>query len=304
MNQQPLLFAKGLCKRFGDLVAVDNVDIEIMPGECVGMLGPNGAGKSTTMRMCLGLTPPDAGEIKLIGLTMPEQLLEARKSTGVVPQDNWLDPDFTVEENLRIYGRYFRISKKDLDERIPKLLRFIELDKRTNERIANLSGGLSRRLTLARALINNPQLIFLDEPTTGLDPQARHLYWDRLRNLLNEGKALFLTTHFMDEAKRLCDRIYVVDHGKVIATGTPNELLDKHVEEEVVEISGEDSQEWVEANVTDCRIETLGNVVYCYGSDLTEVANNAAKTHSLIATRRPTNLEDVYLRLTGHSLRD
>lgn len=299
-----LLEATGLHKCFGDLVAVDGIDVSISPGECFGLLGPNGAGKSTTMRMCLGLSPPDAGEIRLIDLPLPDKILEARQQVGVVPQDDWLDPDFTVEENLRMYGRYFGIERTVLQQRINSLLSFAELDQRATERITNLSGGLRRRLTLARALINEPRLVFLDEPTTGLDPQARHLYWERLRSLLDDNRALFLTTHFMDEAMRLCDRVSIVDHGKIIATGSPTELVAQHVEAEVAEIHGDGSAGWTQANATDCRVEILGRAAYCYGHDVGAVTTAAATTGTLSCTRRPTNLEDVYLRLTGHSLRD
>lgn len=299
-----LLEAKALHKRYGDITAVDGVAVTIKAGECFGLLGPNGAGKSTTMRICLGLTPPDAGSVHLVGRPLPEKMLEARHFVGVVPQDDWLDPDFTVQENLSVYGRYFNLDKQTLADRIPTLLKFAELDKRAHEKITNLSGGLRRRLTLARALVNEPRLVFLDEPTTGLDPQARHLYWERLRNLLDEGRSLFLTTHFMDEAMRLCDRISVVDHGKIIATGSPTELIAEHVEKEVAEIYGDDLDNWISTHGHNCRVVKLGRVAYCYADDVGAVANAAAANGQLTCTRRPSNLEDVYMSLTGHSLRD
>ena len=298
------LEARDLRKSYGELVAVDGISVEIGFGECVGLLGPNGAGKSTTMRMCLGLSPPDSGQIDLLGLRLPEKMLEARQQVGVVPQDDWLDPDFTVGENLFMYARYFRMPKNLAKDRIPGLLRLAGLEDRTADSIKSLSGGLRRRLSLARALVNDPRLVFLDEPTTGLDPQARHLYWERLRVLKDQGRSLFLTTHFMEEAERLCDRVHVIDNGKVIAMGSPKGLVDEHIEREVAEIHGEGAASWVAKQPGNWRVAPLGRAAYCYADDVSALAAAASMEHSLSCTSRPSNLEDVYLRLTGHSLRE
>ena len=215
----PLLRIAHLTKKFGSATVVDDLSLEIMPGECLGVIGPNGAGKTTTIRICLGLTGPDGGEIEAFGLPLPAQLREAKKRIGVVTQFDSLDPDFTCAENLRVYGAYFGLSRAVIDERVPKLLEFASLQSKANVRPGELSGGMKRRLSLGRALVNDPDLLILDEPTTSLDPQARHLMWERLQNLLQQGKAILLTTHFMDEAERLCDRLLVLDHGRKIAEG-------------------------------------------------------------------------------------
>ena len=211
--------ARGLRKSYGALEVVCGVDLAVAPGECFGLLGPNGAGKTTTLRLCLGLIEPDAGEIELLGEPVPRRAREARARVGVVPQFDNLDPDFTVAENLLVYGRYFGLSPREVRARIPPLLEFAGLTGRGDAKINTLSGGMKRRLTLARALVNDPQLMFLDEPTTGLDPQARHLIWERLRRLTQEGKTMVLTTHFMEEAERLCHRLAIMDHGRIIAAG-------------------------------------------------------------------------------------
>jgi lipooligosaccharide transport system ATP-binding protein len=210
---EPIFRIDNLVKRFGAHLAVDGLSLEIRRGECLGVIGPNGAGKTTTIRMCLGQTAPDAGRIEAFGLPIPAQVREAKKRIGVVTQFDSLDPDFSCAENLRVYGRYFGLPAATLDQRIPKLLDFAALQSKAQARPGELSGGMRRRLSLGRALINDPDLLLLDEPTTGLDPQARHLMWERLQNLLAQGKSILLTTHFMDEAERLCDRLLVLDHG-------------------------------------------------------------------------------------------
>src|SRR5665213_3889883 len=249
-----------LDKSYGGLPVVRGLNLAVNQGECFGLLGPNGAGKTTTLRLCLGLTDPDGGSITIAGLPVPIQAREARVRIGVVPQMDNLDPDFTVAENLIVYGRYFGISAATMRRRLPELLAFASLGAKRDAKIGELSGGMKRRLMLARALVNDPDLIFLDEPTTGLDPQARHLIWERLKLLLGQGKTLFLTTHFMDEAERLCDRLAVLDDGVKIAEGTPRALIAEHIEPEVIEVYGEDALHWRNANadLPDTRFEQSG----------------------------------------------
>jgi lipooligosaccharide transport system ATP-binding protein len=234
-----ILAARAIRKSYGGSEVVAGIDLELKRGECYGLLGPNGAGKTTTLRMLLGLTVPDSGEITLLDHPVPRAAREGRIRVGVVPQIDNLDPDFTVRENLVVYGRYFGIPKAAMESRLPRLLEFAALETRADSRIQELSGGMKRRLVLARALVNDPELLFLDEPTTGLDPQARHLMWEKLRVLLRQGKTILLTTHFMDEAERLCDRLKIIDHGRTLAEGTPRDLIASHIEPEVVEVYGE-----------------------------------------------------------------
>ncbi|MFN6961051.1 MAG: ATP-binding cassette domain-containing protein [Rhodocyclaceae bacterium] len=244
-----------LVKLYEGRPAVDGLSFTVDRGECFGLLGPNGAGKTTTLRCCLGLTAPDGGRITVLGLPVPARGREARMGIGVVPQFDNLDPDFSLAENLLVYGRYFGIPDATLRARIPALLEFAGLAGKERGNIRTLSGGMKRRLTLARALINDPELLVLDEPTTGLDPQARHLIWERLRELLSQGKTILLTTHFMEEAERLCNRLLIMDHGRKVAEGSPRALIEAHV----------------------------------------PVSPDPL---------RPANLEDVFLKLTGHELRD
>jgi lipooligosaccharide transport system ATP-binding protein len=226
-NTTPLLVER-LVKTYDGKPAVDGLSFALRRGECFGLLGPNGAGKTTTLRCCLGLTAPDSGTIRLLGEPVPARAREARARIGVVPQFDNLDPDFTAAENLLVYGRYFGLPAAAIHARIPALLEFAGLSSKEKIGIRTLSGGMKRRLTLARALVNDPELLVLDEPTTGLDPQARHLIWDGLRKLLDAGKTILLTTHFMDEAERLCDRLMIVDNGRIIEEGTPRALIDAH----------------------------------------------------------------------------
>src|SRR6185369_15406178 len=239
-----VLAARGIRKSYGGREVVAGIDLDLARGECYGLLGPNGAGKTTTLRMLLGLVRPDAGEISLLGFPVPKAAREGRMRVGVVPQVDNLDPDFTVRENLVVYGRYFGLREREVAARMPALLDFAALQARAGSRIQELSGGMKRRLVLARALVNDPELLFLDEPTTGLDPQARHLMWEKLRVLLRQGKTILLTTHFMDEAERLCDRLKIIDHGRTLAEGAPRELIAQHIEPEVVEVYGEEVEGW------------------------------------------------------------
>jgi len=295
----------GLTKRYGDTTVVDGLDLELAPGRCHGLLGPNGAGKTTTLRLALGLIGADAGTVELLGHTLPGAADKARARVGVVPQMDNLDPDFTVRENLQIYGRYFGISKREMAARIPALLDFAGLAGKAEATITTLSGGMKRRLTLARALVNDPDLVILDEPTTGLDPQARHLIWQGLRRLIGQGKTLLLTTHFMEEAERLCDDISVIDHGRVIVQGSPRELIKTHIEPHVVEIYGDGLSEWQACASQFCRrCEQAGETLFCY-TDAPEKVLAELETHpGLRYLHRPANLEDVFLKLTGRDLRD
>ncbi len=295
----------GLTKSYGGTLVVDGLDLELAPGRCHGLLGPNGAGKTTTLRLALGLIGADAGTVELLGHILPEQGGQARARVGVVPQMDNLDPDFTVRENLLTYARYFGIAKREMAERIPTLLEFAGLAGKADAPIATLSGGMKRRLTLARALVNDPDLVILDEPTTGLDPQARHLIWQGLRRLMGQGKTLLLTTHFMEEAERLCDAISVMDHGRVIVQGSPRDLIGTHIEPHVVEIYGDGLAEWQACASRHCRrCEAAGETLFCYTEAPEQVVAELAAHPGLRYLHRPANLEDVFLKLTGRDLRD
>ena len=300
-----VLRVDGLRKSYGAEEVVAGLSFSIRPGECYGLLGPNGAGKTTTMRLCLGLTAPVAGSISLLGRPVPQQAREARLKVGVVPQLDNLDPDFTVAENLLVYGRYFGMSEAAIRSRIPELLEFAGLGTRGDARINTLSGGMKRRLTLARALVNDPDLVFMDEPTTGLDPQARHLIWERLRRLLAQGKTLLLTTHFMEEAERLCSRLAIMDHGRIVTEGSPAELIAAQIEPQVVEVHGDGVDAWADtARRLSSRVEISGETVFCYAHDAQALLDDLAARPALRYLHRPANLEDVFLKLTGRELRD
>jgi lipooligosaccharide transport system ATP-binding protein len=300
-----LLDARELRKSYDGHEVVRGVSLSLRPGECHGLLGPNGAGKTTTLRLCLGLTDPDGGEISLLGMPVPKAAREARIRLGVVPQVDNIDPDFTVSENLLVYGRYFGMHDGGIRARIPQLLEFAGLSNRAHSRIQQLSGGMKRRLSLARALVNDPELLLLDEPTTGLDPQARHLIWERLKQLLSKGKTILLTTHFMDEAERLCDRISIMDHGRVISNGGPRELIGRHIEPEVVEVYGECADAWIaeHGRLAD-RVERTGETAFCYTRKADLLLATLENRAGLRYLHRPANLEDVFLKLTGRDLRD
>ncbi len=303
---QEVIHARGLRKAYGDNTVVDGLDLTVRRGQCFGLLGPNGAGKTTTLRMLLGLSRPDAGELDVLGYAVPRQAQRMRARIGVVPQMDNLDPDFSVVENLRIYGRYFGISHRELDARIPGLLEFAALEKKARARIDTLSGGMKRRLTLARALVNDPELLILDEPTTGLDPQARQIIWQRLRQLINDGRTLILTTHYMEEAERLCDELIIMDHGRILAQGSPAQLVREHIEPEVVELHGVGMDRWVAENVHryPCRIECLGETAFCYMHEHDALLDALTRQTDVNFLHRRANLEDVFLKLTGRDLRD
>ncbi len=302
----PLFSAHQLRKRFGAQTVVDDLSFAIAPGECLGIIGPNGAGKTTTIRMCLGLTVPDGGHIEAFGLRMPQDARAIKAQLGVVAQMDTLDPDFSCSENLLVYGRYFGLKDADIRARTPQLLEFASLTAKANARPGELSGGMRRRLSLARALVNEPRLLLLDEPTTGLDPQARHLMWERLQTLLQQGKSILLTTHFMDEAERLCSRLAVLDHGRAIAQGAPRELIAQHLEPEVVEVYGNGALALAESPLRTLasRVEVSGETVFFYTAQAQALLQALGQHPQLRTLHRPANLEDLFLKLTGRQIRD
>ena len=303
----PLFEAQHLSKRYGDTTVVDGLSFAIAPGECLGVIGPNGAGKTTTIRMCLGLSVPDGGSIHALGLQMPRDALAIKARLGVVSQFDTLDPDFTCAENLLVYGRYFGMKDAAIRERIPRLLEFAALSHKADAKPGELSGGMRRRLSLARALVNDPSLLLLDEPTTGLDPQARHLMWERLQLLLQQGKSILLTTLFMDEAERLCSRLLVLDHGRKIAEGTPRELIAQHLEPDVVEAYGNGALALADdaaLKALAARTEVSGETVFFYTQDARALLDALAARPRLRTLHRPANLEDLFLKLTGRQIRE
>ena len=302
------LSASDLRKTYGGTEVVAGLSFAVEPGTCFGLLGPNGAGKTTTLRLCLGLTGPDSGEIVLNEHVIPADAQAARARIGVVPQFDNLDPDFTCAENLLVFGRYFGLKDADIRAKIPQLLDFAGLASKADARLSTLSGGMKRRLTLARALVNDPDIIFLDEPTTGLDPQARHLIWERLKQLKSAGKTLILTTHFMDEAERLCDRLIVIDHGRKIAEGSPRQLIAEQIEPQVVEVFDESHGQlevFVQShkNLAE-RVETSGETAFFYCREPRQLLAQLADAEGLRYVHRASNLEDVFIKLTGRELRD
>ncbi len=301
----PVVQARGLTKRFGERLAVDGVDLDIRPGRCFGLLGPNGAGKTTILRLVLGQSPITAGSLTVFGLPVPAAIREIRRRIGVVPQADNADPDFTVIENLRVYASYFDVPRAEAGRRIAELLHFVELADRADSPLRELSGGMKRRLSIARALVNDPDLVVLDEPTTGLDPQVRRMIWTRLRQLRRAGKTLLLTTHYMDEAERLCDELVIMDQGRIISQGEPTAMIAEHVETHVLEVQGERAA--IDELLGDCpglRMETVGEMHYAYTNDLAPVMQRLKLAPQLTYVHRLANLEDVFLRLTGHELRE
>ncbi|MEX0387352.1 ATP-binding cassette domain-containing protein [Spiribacter onubensis] len=326
----PAVVARGLTRRYGAVNVVDGIDLDIEAGECFALLGPNGAGKTTTLRMLLGLTPPSAGEITVLGEPIPRRARAMRERAGIVPQFDNLDPDFSVRENLITYGAYYGARRRQVEARMAGLLRFAELTERADEPIQGLSGGMKRRLTLARALVNDPELLALDEPSTGLDPQARQHIWERLHTLRRQGRTLLLTTHYMEEAERLCDRAAIIDHGRIVACDSPTRLIHAHIEPHVVELRGDLALHWSggERDEADrggagrsagvgagndplaplvaagLRVEPVGETVLIYGNERDTLLDHVEALVGPGYMYRPASLEDVFLRLTGRELRD
>jgi lipooligosaccharide transport system ATP-binding protein len=309
-GELPLVHARGLVKRFGALVAVDGVDFDVQHGETFGFLGPNGAGKTSTMRMIGCVSPPSGGTLRILGLDPVANGAEIRARLGVVPQQDTLELDLTVRENLVVYGRYFGLPRAELRRRADELLEFVQLNERADHKVEPLSGGMKRRLTIARSLVSDPSVLLLDEPTTGLDPQARHTVWDRLFRLKQRGVTQILTTHYMDEAEQLCDRLVVMDKGKIVAEGSPRALIERYSTREVVELrfTADQSPEDFAARMNGLarRLEALPDRLLLYTDD---GDTTATRVHDLglqpesVLVRRST-LEDVFLRLTGRTLVD
>jgi lipooligosaccharide transport system ATP-binding protein len=306
----PLVEAQALSKQFGSFTAVDAIDFAIAPGEAFGFLGPNGAGKTSTMRMIGCVSPRSGGTLRVLGLDPDEAGARIRARLGVVPQEDSLDTELTVWDNLMIYGRYFDLPRATIRERAQELLEFVQLADRRDSRVDPLSGGMKRRLTIARALINQPELLLLDEPTTGLDPQARHLLWERLYQLKRSGVTLVLTTHYMDEAEQLCDRLVIMDQARIVAEGSPRDLIAEHVLREVVEVrfdlSADHDDEVAKLRTLGHRVEPLADraLVYTTDGDLTaaEISGDGFDPASVLVRR--SGLEDVFLMLTGRTLSD
>ena len=306
----PMIEARALTKRFGPFVAVDGIDFQIEPGEAFGFLGPNGAGKTSTMRMIGCVSPRSGGVLRVLGLDPEHDGPQIRARVGVVPQEDNLDTELTVWDNLMIYGRYFDLPRREIRERATELLEFVQLSDRRSSRVDPLSGGMKRRLTIARSLINRPELLLLDEPTTGLDPQARHLLWDRLYRLKRSGVTLVLTTHYMDEAEQLCDRLVIMDNAQIVAEGSPRQLIVDNVTREVVEvrlaIDADPAAEVAKLKRFGDRVEALADRVLVYTDDgdatAGEVASDGFDAASVLVRR--ASLEDVFLILTGRTLED
>jgi lipooligosaccharide transport system ATP-binding protein len=302
-----LIVARGLTKRFNSFTAVAGIDFTVFAGEVMGFLGPNGAGKTTTIRMVTCTSPLTAGTLTVFGMDVTLHPREIKAQIGVAPQENNFDPDFTVLQNLITYGRYFRLPRSEIQSRAAKLLEFVQLDEKANEAVEKLSGGMKRRLILARSLLNRPRLLILDEPTTGLDPQGRRLIWERIRALRQSGITVVLTTHYMEEAEQICDRLLIMNQGQIIAEGSPSELIQRHVGGEVLEIVPEDGAEAaILAEIGECcPYQRLGEKLEIFtpdGSGMLERLKSRGKLSSF-GIRRP-NLEDVFLRLTGRDLRE
>ncbi len=306
MNPEPVIEARGLTKKFGDFTAVEAIDFQVFQSECLGFLGPNGAGKTTTINMIHCVSPATAGQMTIAGLDAGRDLRTIKSMIGVAPQEDNLDPDFTSFYNLVVYARYFGIPKKIAYQRAQELLSFVHLSEKKGVLIDNLSSGMKRRLILARALINEPKILVLDEPTTGLDPQARHLIWDKIRDLKGKDVTIVLTTHYMDEAYRLCDRIIIMDNGKIIEQGVPRELIVKHIGAEVLEVPDrEEIREYIKNEFPGVLMETVDERIQVFSARPRGVFDRITeKFKSRGAIMRDANLEDVFLKLTGRRLRE
>jgi lipooligosaccharide transport system ATP-binding protein len=302
---QPIIDVQHLFKRFQDLSAVDGISFTVGQGEFFGLLGPNGAGKTTTIRMLYGFSPPTRGIIRVFGMDIARDWRRIKARIGVCQQDNTLDPDLTVEQNLKVFAAYFSIPSRDARTRANELLEFFALSNRRNAKVMDLSGGMIRRLILARSLINRPELLILDEPTTGLDPQSRHQVWDRLEKLKASGLSVVLTTHYMEEASRLCDRLVIVDHGKILVEGSPADLILKHAGRSVIEVGGPDQALRDYLKTHQVPHDDLGPRIILYTPDGTELSSAVRENfrHEQCTFRNGT-LEDVFLRLTGRELRE
>jgi lipooligosaccharide transport system ATP-binding protein len=305
-----LVRARGLTKRFGNFTAVDGIDFDLFRGEAFGFLGPNGAGKSSTMRMLGCVSPPTIGDLTILGGDPVRDGAAIRARLGVVPQEDTLDNELTVRENLLVYGRYFGLPRKLINERTDQLLDFVQLTERADDQVDPLSGGMKRRLTIARSLINDPDILILDEPTTGLDPQARHVVWDRLFSLKQRGVTLILTTHYMDEAEQLCDRLVVMDHGKIAAEGTPRDLIARYSTPDVLELrfapGGQDDAVEKIKDLSPERMEVTADRILLYAADGDDFLARVhrAGLEPLTELVRRSTLEDVFLHLTGRTLID
>jgi lipooligosaccharide transport system ATP-binding protein len=305
-SSEVLIKAHSLTKKFNDFVAVDHIDFEVYKGECVGFLGPNGAGKTTTVRMIYCFLPLTEGSLTVAGMDTSTKSRDIKKIIGVAPQEDNLDPDFTVVKNLQVYARYFDIPKTEAAKRASDLLKFFQLEEKQAKSIQELSTGMKRRLIIARALINEPQILLLDEPTTGLDPQGRHIVWDEIRFLMKRGVTIILTTHYMEEAAALCGRVLIIDNGKIIETGSPQKLVRKHVGEEVLEMSLDESTlKTLKEELPDARIEILGDQIRVFTDQPHGTFEKiASKFPGVPMNIRNANLEDVFLKLTGRKLRE
>jgi lipooligosaccharide transport system ATP-binding protein len=302
---QAIIAAKHLTKRYGDLIAVDNISFDILPGECYGILGPNGAGKTTTIRMLYGFSPMTAGELTVFGLDLREHLRAIKSRIGVCQQENNLDPDLNLLQNLEVFGLFFDLTRRQAREKAQTLLEFMALDHRKDAKAMELSGGMTRRMVLARALINDPELLILDEPTTGLDPQSRHQVWERLEDLKKRGLTILLTTHYMDEASRLCDRLLIMDHGRIVVEGKPADLIRQYVGQDVIEVAEPDAALRSYINARGLQHEDFGHRMIIYegngGSLYHEISKHYCKEGCVL---RMATLEDVFLKLTGRELRE
>jgi lipooligosaccharide transport system ATP-binding protein len=306
VSSEVLITAQGLTKKFGNFTAVDHIDFEVYKAECVGFLGPNGAGKTTTVRMIYCFFPITEGKLVVGGMGASMQPREIKKLVGVAPQEDNIDPDFTVMKNLTVYARYFDLPKEEAEKRACELLKFFQLQEKEKVDIVELSGGMKRRLILARALLNQPQILLLDEPTTGLDPQARHLVWDEVHALKKRGVTIIITTHYMDEAAELCDRIFIMDNGKIIEQGKPSELIKKHVGSDVLEFDiDEKVMDALKAELPEATLEIFGERIHVFTTQAHGVFERfLEKNPASNVTIRNANLEDVFLKLTGRKLKE